>query len=196
LPVPSTADADVAELIEDDPTGVAWHSPAETQRLLRMMNATNLEKVNAEKERGGRSVGFLYKRIRDDKQRAEVRFDGVAGCLRTPNGGSSRQTVVIVEQNVVRSRLLSPRETARLMGAPDSYKLPAKYNDAYRAMGDGVAVPAVAWLSEQLLVPLAKACRSAEHGIRGNFQPEAIGRLHSLRRMTEARAAEWEQPIS
>ena len=57
-------------------------------------------------------------------QRAEVRFDEISGCLRTPVGGSSRQTILIVEGEKVRSRLLSPREAARLMGLPDSYKLP------------------------------------------------------------------------
>ncbi|MEZ5366450.1 MAG: DNA cytosine methyltransferase [Bryobacterales bacterium] len=98
--------------------------------------------------------GVSYRRTREGKQRAEVRFDGLAGCLRTPEGGSSRQTVVVVEDGEVRMRLLSAREAARLMGAPDSFELPERYNDAYRAMGDGVAVPAVRWLSEELLLPL------------------------------------------
>ena len=48
---------------------------------------------------------------------------------------------MIVEGDLVRSRLLSPREAARLMGLPDSYKLPANYNDAYGLMGDGVVGP-------------------------------------------------------
>ena len=73
-------------------------------------------------------VGGLYRRIRPDAdgkriQRAEVRFDDVAGCLRVPAGGSSRQTIVIVEGALVRSRLLSPREAARLMGLSDNYLL-------------------------------------------------------------------------
>src|SRR5262249_10297894 len=126
---------------------------AETNYLLSLMNGTNLEKVQAAKRGGGRHIGFLYKRIRDGVQRAEIRFDGIAGCLRTPKGGSSRQTVVIVEDGKVRSRLLSPREAARLMGVPDSFRLPKKYNDAYKAMGDGVAVPVVNWLSVHLLEP-------------------------------------------
>ena len=87
-------------------------------------------------------------------QRAEVRFDGISGCLRTPVGGSSRQTVIVVEKGRVRTRLLSPREAARLMGVPDSYPLPSAYNDAYHVFGDGVAVPAVSWLESHLLCPL------------------------------------------
>jgi DNA (cytosine-5)-methyltransferase 1 len=62
-------------------------------------------------------------RIVRKTQRAEVRFDDISGCLRTPAGGSSRQTVLIVEGKQVRSRLLSPREAARLMGVPDDYPL-------------------------------------------------------------------------
>lgn len=104
-------------------------------------------------------VGAIYKRTRMDetgarKQRAEVRFDDVAGCLRTPVGGSSRQSILIVEGNTVRSRLLSPREAARLMGLPDTYKLPMNYNEAYHLAGDGVAVPVVRHLAAHVLEPL------------------------------------------
>ena len=47
-------------------------------------------------------VGAVYRRTRPDengikRQRAEVRFDDVAGCLRTPAGGSSRQIILVVE---------------------------------------------------------------------------------------------------
>jgi DNA (cytosine-5)-methyltransferase 1 len=87
-------------------------------------------------------------------QRAEVRFDDVAGCLRTPAGGSSRQLILVVDSNEVKSRLISTRETARLMGLPDDYVLPEKYNEAYHLTGDGVVVPVVRHLAENLLEPL------------------------------------------
>jgi DNA (cytosine-5)-methyltransferase 1 len=54
----------------------------------------------------------------------------------------------------VRSRLISARETARLMGLDESYKLPKNYNEAYHLTGDGVAVQVVRHLAEQLLEPL------------------------------------------
>jgi DNA (cytosine-5)-methyltransferase 1 len=105
-------------------------------------------------------VGTVYRRTRPDGdgngvQRAEVRFDNISGCLRTPVGGSSRQTIMIVEGNRVRSRLLSSREAARLMGVPEDYPLPANYNEAYHLLGDGLVVPVVAWLGKHLLGPLA-----------------------------------------
>ena len=91
-----------------------------------------------------------------------MRFDGTAGCLRTPAGGSSRQTLLLVEGESIRSRLLSPREAARLMGLPDSYALPANYNEAYHLAGDGVAVPVVRFLAAQLLEPLLAFAQTHE----------------------------------
>ncbi|MDB5441670.1 MAG: DNA-cytosine methyltransferase, partial [Phenylobacterium sp.] len=49
---------------------------------------------------------------------------------------------------------LSPREAARLMGLPESYRLPNAATAALQVAGDGVAVPVVRWLAEQLLEPL------------------------------------------
>jgi DNA (cytosine-5)-methyltransferase 1 len=189
LPAPNAVKKPLSRIIQRNPTGVEWHTPKETRYLLSLMNDNNLKKVEDEKQRGGRQIGLVYKRIRQGVQRAEVRFDGLAGCLRTPKGGSSRQTVVVIEDGTVRSRLLSPREAARLMGVEDTYKLPKNYNDGYRAMGDGVAVPVVRWLSERLLLPLA------EH-VSVSLQTEpAQERLHpgvhDFRRSSERRAAEW-----
>ena len=95
-----------------------------------------------------------YRRTRNGKQVLELRFDGVAGCLRTPKGGSSRQTLVLRQGNALVTRLLTVREAARLMGAPESYQLPGSYNDGYQAMGDAVAVPVVEYLGRWLLKPL------------------------------------------
>jgi DNA (cytosine-5)-methyltransferase 1 len=64
---------------------------------------------------------------------------------------------MVVEGDTVRTRLLSPREAARLMGLPDEYKLPVNYNEAYHLMGDGLAVPVVRHLAENLLMPLVEA---------------------------------------
>lgn len=96
-----------------------------------------------------------YKRTRNGHQVLELRFDNVAGCLRTPEGGSSRQLLVLAQDGELRTRLLTVQETARLMGAPKRYKIPGSYNDAYKAMGDAVSVPAVRYLARHLLAPLA-----------------------------------------
>ncbi len=153
-----------ADVIEDNPGGVEWHTAAETAKLLEMMSPLNREKVNQAQISGHRIVGAVYKRTRRDEvgrriQRAEIRFDDIAGCLRTPAGGSSRQVIVIVDGESVRSRLISPRETARLMGLPDNYELPTKYNEAYHLTGDGVAVPVVRHLAQHIFEPLLIGCR-------------------------------------
>lgn len=161
IPTPPQRSVRFADLIEDNPTGVKWHTKAETANLLRMMSPINCAKLKVAKQTGRREVGGVYKRTRIENgvkvQRAEVRFDDLAGCLRTPSGGSSRQSILVVDGNEVRSRLLSPREAARLMGLPNKYKLPANYNDAYHIAGDGVAVPVVSYLATNLLEPVLQS---------------------------------------
>lgn len=155
-PAPAQSNLRLIDLIEEEPVGVHWHSPAETARLLAMMSPVNRAKVDLVLTNTARAIGAVYKRTRIEggvkKQRAEVRFD-LAGCLRTPAGGSSRQTLLIVENGQVRSRLVSARETARLMGLDEDYRLPGRYNDAYHVTGDGVAVPVVRHIVENVIAP-------------------------------------------
>ena len=101
-------------------------------------------------------------------------FQGARGCapgppgssgapqdhLRTPAGGSSRQTIILVKGKEIKTRLLSGRETARLMGLPEDYQLPESYNETYHLTGDGLAVPVVSAISEQILLPILR-----EHGL-------------------------------
>lgn len=158
VPAPAASNLSLADLIEEEPTDVQWHTPQETERFLAMMSDQNRKKVERARASGKKMVGAIYRRTRMDKgakvQRAEIRFDDVAGCLRTPGGGSSRQFIMVVEGASVRTRLLSGREAARLMGLPDEYRLPKNYNEAYHLMGDGLAVPVVRHLAETLLLPL------------------------------------------
>lgn len=170
MPMPQERSIQFSDLIEENPDSTTWHTQAETRQLLSMMSDINLEKVREAKRSGRKVVGAIYKRTRKDEkgqkvQRAEVRFDDIAGCLRTPAGGSSRQLIIIVEGRKVRSRLISTRETARLMGLSDEYILPDKYNEAYHLTGDGVAVPVVRHIAEHILEPLlqyqTKKTRSA-----------------------------------
>jgi DNA (cytosine-5)-methyltransferase 1 len=149
-PMPARSLATLDDIIEKTPAGVDWHTAQETLNIINMMSPVNRRKVLQAQEAGRLKVGALYRRTRNGEQRAEVRFDGVSGCLRTPGGGSSRQTILIVDGPVIRSRLLSPREAARLMGLADSYMLPPRYNDAYHLAGDGVVVPVVAHLTQHV----------------------------------------------
>ena len=157
LPAPPARNTDLASLLEDDGV-VAWRSPAQTQALLDQMSPLHRRRFDVELAAKGQAIGAAYRRIRTENgvrvQRAEVRLDGLAGCLRTPAGGSSRQMLLVGDGAGLRSRLISPRESARLMGLPETYVLPPSANGALHVTGDGVAVPVVAWLSENLLRPL------------------------------------------
>lgn len=162
LPAPSRRNVHLADILEASPPDAPWRAPAATARLLELMAPAHREKIRETQLSGRLGVGAVYRRTGADEnggktQRAEVRFDGMAGCLRTPGGGSSRQTLLEVRGESIRSRLLSPREAARLMGLPDSYLLPDKASKAYKLCGDGLCAPAVRHLAEYLLQPLLGA---------------------------------------
>lgn len=178
LPAPPRRETRFADLVEENPTSVKWHTRDETANLLAMMSARNIEKVEDAKRSGQLLVGTVYKRTRLDEkeqkvQRAEVRFDDVAGCLRTSTGGSSRQLILVIKGDEVRSRLLSSREAARLMGLSDRYKLPKSYNEAYHLAGDGVVVPVVRYLADNLLEPILENTQSKVADARSSHSVRA-----------------------
>jgi DNA (cytosine-5)-methyltransferase 1 len=167
MPEPEPPSTALGDLLEEEPTGVKWHTQKETDRLISLMSDVNRQKLRDAQRTGERTVGAVYRRTRKDEngekiQRAEARFDDLSGCLRTPAGGSSRQLLLIVEGRKLQSRLLSAREAARLMGVPEDYPLPVNYNEAYHLFGDGLAVPAVSWLNTHLLLKLAKSAALEE----------------------------------
>jgi DNA (cytosine-5)-methyltransferase 1 len=156
---PLARNSTFADLMEEAPTTVKWHAAAHTNYILNLMSPLNRQKVSEAIRSGRRMVGAVYRRTRPDetgikRQRAEVRFDDVAGCLRTPAGGSSRQVILVVEGKTVKSRLISPREAARLMGLDEDYVLPERYNHAYHVCGDGVCVPVVRHIAKHVLEPV------------------------------------------
>lgn len=163
---PAGRNTALADLLEPDDQ-VAWNPPEQTARLLDMMSPAQRSRLDALRLSGGRFAGAFFRRTRRQDgapvQRAEARFDGLAGCLRTPRGGSSRQSVIVVEDGAVRTRLLSPREAARLMGLPETYVLPRRLSGALHVAGDGVCVPAVRWLADALLEPLLEAPPKGRH---------------------------------
>jgi len=127
--------------------------PYDKDDVLRLISSRHKEKLDSMDN----VVATGYRRTRNGKQCLELRFDGVAGCLRTPEGGSSKQFLVVKMGSELHARVLSPREAARLMGAPDSFVLPEKLNDGYKAMGDAVAMPVATFIGESFLTKLSEA---------------------------------------
>jgi DNA (cytosine-5)-methyltransferase 1 len=159
LPEPPHANLQLADCIDGEPNEARWHSVEQTERLLAALSPASRRDVQLARAKGERTIGALFRRTRPDgaggvRVQAEARFDGLAGCLRTPGGGSSRQFLIVVSGDKTRTRLMNPREAARLMGLPDAYVLPARATDAFHLVGDGVATPVVRFLSGRLLLPL------------------------------------------
>lgn len=159
-PVRNTSLGDL--LLADGAEELNWDDGEKTRHLMGLLAPRSRIEVMDHVRAGARTVGAVFRRTRpgpdgNRQQRCEVRFDGLAGCLRTPRGGSSRQGLLVIEGQRLRSRLLHPRECARLMGVSDAHPLPAQRSAALSLLGDGVAVPVVGWLQERLLAPLARA---------------------------------------
>jgi DNA (cytosine-5)-methyltransferase 1 len=96
-----------------------------------------------------------FRRVRNGRSMAELRTDGIAGCLRTPRGGSGRQILFKGGKGKYHVRLLTARECARLQGVPDNYKIDVPLNQALFGFGDAVCVPKLAWIAKHYLTPLA-----------------------------------------
>jgi DNA (cytosine-5)-methyltransferase 1 len=141
-----------------DPIDQTFWPHDRTQALLASLSSRHAAQLADIQASGTPQTGTIYRRTRTKKgvkaAYAETRFDGIAGCLRTPSGGSSRQFWIFVEGPSLKIRAINAREAMALMGVADSYILPKSQLAGLKIAGDGVALPVVAWLSENVLVPL------------------------------------------
>ncbi len=127
--------------------------PFDKDDVLRLIPEKHMEKLS----RFDTIYATGFRRTRHGEQQLELRCDGIAGCLRTPEGGSSKQFLVMKRGSELHARLLTVREVARLMGAPDHFILPGTNNDGYKAMGDAVALPVARFIGENFLIRIAEA---------------------------------------
>jgi DNA (cytosine-5)-methyltransferase 1 len=127
-----------------------WWDEKRVRKHLAEMSPAHLARTEQLKKLGEMSVGTIYRRVRDGKSRSEIRTDGLAGCLRTPRGGSSRQIVLVAGKGKIRMRWMSPREYARLQGCPD-FPIEVPPNEALFGFGDAVCVPVIGWIAQNVL---------------------------------------------
>lgn len=142
-----------------------WNTDEATGRLIGMMSDMQLQRLEEAKSQQGPVIGSLYLRMRPNGksgnvQRAEIAFGETLGCLRTPKGGASRPRIIVVQGERVRTRLLSEREAATLMGLDPGFVLPGTYNEAFRLIGDGVVPQVVRFVADRLIEPLALHART------------------------------------
>lgn len=156
MPLPRKRAKNLSDLID-------WDAPVFDQdrasSLFSIIAARHREQLERLPDQH-RSVFPGYRRTRNGNQVLELRFDDISGCLRTAEGGSSRQFVLLHDAGKWKARLITPREAALLMGAPKNYRLSSSYNESYNAMGDAVVVPVVKHLVDHLFAPLIHAAHA------------------------------------
>ncbi len=152
-PLPTTT-LDLKDIIEElSPNSQTWWSRERCEYLLNQMSPKHRTVAEAMIRGNRTSYGTVFRRIRNGKSMAELRTDGVAGCLRTPRGGSGRQILVAAGMGRFAVRLLTPRECARLMGA-DKFVIKSSLNQALFGFGDAVCVPVIEWIARNYLNPV------------------------------------------
>jgi len=158
LPDPPEQNTRIESVLEDLPDdSPEWWSNERAAYFLGQMSKRHSEVAKKMIAGSDYSFGTAFRRVRHGKSMAELRVDGIAGCLRTPRGGSGRQILFKAGRGKYRVRLLTPRECARLQGVPDSYDIVGTFNGGLFAFGDAVCVPAIQWIADNYLTPAACA---------------------------------------
>jgi DNA (cytosine-5)-methyltransferase 1 len=154
LPSPPETGVRLDAILEDlSDSAPEWWSAKRTEYLLNQMSPRHREMADRMIHGPEWSYGTVFRRMRAGKSMAELRTDGIAGCLRTPRGGSGRQILLKAGNEQCFARLLTPREAARLMGA-DDYVIRASLNQALFGFGDAVCVPVIEWIAQHYLNPV------------------------------------------
>jgi DNA (cytosine-5)-methyltransferase 1 len=144
------------DILEDLPLNhQMWWSPERCNYMLNQMSPKHRAQADAMIRGKSKSYGTVFRRVRNGRSMAELRTDGIAGCLRTPRGGSGRQILLVAGKGRFAVRLLTPLECARLMGA-DDFALNVSLNQALFGFGDAVCVPVIDWIACNYLNPLWK----------------------------------------
>jgi DNA (cytosine-5)-methyltransferase 1 len=167
LPLPPTDVPALETILEDLPEdNPLWWNPERASYLLSQMSP--LHRETAERMISGErwSYGTVFRRMRNGKSTAELRTDGIAGCLRTPAGGSAKQILFKAGHGRYFARLITPREAARLMGA-DDYQITVPSDQALFGFGDAVCVPVIEWIASNYLNPIIEERTVGETAERG-----------------------------
>lgn len=163
---PDRSDRLLPEILEDLPDNAPeWWSRERATYLYSQFSERHREAADSMIGKRRWSYATVFRRVRmqaNGKKRSmgELRTDGIAGCLRTPKGGSGRQILFKAGYGRYAARLLTPRECARLMGA-DEFTIRVADNQAFFGFGDAVCVPAISWIAEHYLNPVLASVRAA-----------------------------------
>ncbi|MBB6429378.1 DNA cytosine methyltransferase [Algisphaera agarilytica] len=163
LPSPTQAEYTLSSVVDLD-NDQAWWDQEATKKHYEMMEPPSRSRVDRLIEQNATQAGTAFRRTRRGKTRTEVRFD-LAGCLRTPKGGSAKQIIVAVIDGQLKMRWMSSSEYARLQGA-GGFEINVPEIQALYGFGDAVCVPVIQWIDRNILTPIylanVKATADAE----------------------------------
>jgi DNA (cytosine-5)-methyltransferase 1 len=161
--------ARLVSIVEDLPDDDAhWWSRDRAEYFMKQLSKRH--KAEADRMIRANSVSFAtaFRRVRYGKSMAELRTDGIAGCLRTPRGGSGRQILFKAGKRRFQVRLMTARECARLQGVPDDYVIDVPLNKALFGFGDAVCVPAVAWVISNCISRVLRLSSNGFHSVNAS----------------------------
>ena len=177
LPVTKSKLPDILENLS--PNSQMWWSRERAEYLLNQMSPKHRAKAEAMILGSRVTYGTVFRRVRKEGSMAELRTDSIAGCLRTPRGGSGRQILFAAGKGQFAVRLLTPRECARLMGA-DDFTINVSLNQALFGFGDAVCVPVIEWIARNYLNPVWEE----------NYAPQEIAKAPE-RAISYRKARSW-----
>jgi DNA (cytosine-5)-methyltransferase 1 len=134
-------------------TDSRWWGRERVKAFVESLRPIHAERLGSLAASGTTSFRTAYRRTRAGSATWEIRSDGIAGCLRTTGGGSSKQALVEAGNGAVRIRWMTPREYARLMGAAEFKTSARTENQALFGFGDAVVVDVISWIADHYLVP-------------------------------------------
>jgi DNA (cytosine-5)-methyltransferase 1 len=165
----------------DDNQGQAGHLIPSTGDVSHCLNAGGMGRQDYETETliafnitpSNSNKGDAHSGYRDERGLVPVAFQeaqtgcreyDTAGTLRA--GGPGHDPVGTRVREGSQVRRLTPRECERLQGFPDDYTLipyrgkPAADGPRYKALGNSMAVPVMAWIGERIAAVEALAAES------------------------------------
>lgn len=157
LPTLPVGPADLRGIVQRlDAKDDRWWDEVRTREFCDSLSPVQAERLETLRVAGRTTWRTAYRRTRNGVATWEIRADGIAGCLRTTGGGSSKQALVQVGRGQVMVRWMTPLEYARLMGA-GSYRTKAGTdNQALFGFGDAVVVDVIGWLADHYLLPVLR----------------------------------------
>ncbi|RMH28650.1 MAG: DNA cytosine methyltransferase, partial [Planctomycetota bacterium] len=173
----------VERLPEDSPR---WWPAERVEYFLAQVHPNHRPRLDTARDADAVTYVPAFRRVRAiegvKRSVAELRFDGAAGCLRTPKGGSAIQILVRAGRGRVRVRHFTAAECMRLQGVEAEPPAGIGERDLLFALGDAVCVPAVRWVLDRLTGP-------AQAGAPARMASDADAPRRSAPASSMARAA-------